>query len=94
MNFQDGDDEEVEDVDSDEWDEDDFGDEEDAIAPNDCFFCVHHSSNMEKNMLHMSEKHSFFVPDLEYVVNLDGLLSYLGKFVIINFKSAKYLFPG
>jgi len=66
------DDEEIEEVDSDEWDE------EDAIASNDCFFCPHHSSNNEKNLLHMSEKHSFFVPDLDFVVNLDGLLTYIG----------------
>ena len=26
----------------------------------------------------MSEKHSFFVPDLDFIVDLDGLLSYLG----------------
>ena len=26
----------------------------------------------------MSEKHSFFVPDLEYVINVDGLLTYIG----------------
>ena len=59
-------------VDSDEWDE------EDAISPNDCFFCSHHSSNNDKNLLHMSEKHSFFVPDLEFVINVDGLLTYIG----------------
>jgi len=68
----DSDDEDYEEVDSDEWDE------EDAISPNDCFFCSHHSSNNDKNLLHMSEKHSFFVPDLEYVINVDGLLTYIG----------------
>lgn len=72
-------DEDIEEVDSDEWDEDDeFGDEADAIANFDCFFCSHHSSNIEKNLLHMSEKHSFFVPDLEFVVELDELLTYIG----------------
>jgi len=66
------DDEEIEEVDSDEWDD------EDAIPANDCFFCAHHSSNNDKNLMHMSEKHSFFVPDLQFVVNLDGLLTYIG----------------
>ena len=65
-------------VDSDEWDE------EDAISPNDCFFCSHHSSNNDKNLLHMSEKHSFFVPDLEFVINVDGLLTYIGCKVSIS----------
>jgi len=70
------DDEDMEEVDSDEWDEDE--DEEDAIASNDCLFCTHHSNNLEKNLIHMSEKHSFFMPDLDFVVDLDGLLEYLG----------------
>ena len=26
----------------------------------------------------MSEKHSFFLPDLEYLIDLEGLLKYLG----------------
>jgi pre-60S factor REI1 len=64
----------VEEVDSDEWDEDG----NDEIPPNDCLFCTHHSSNMDKNLVHMSEKHSFFLPDLEFVVDLDSLVSYLG----------------
>ena len=68
----DDDDEDIEEVDSDEWDE------EDAIVANDCFFCSHHSATNDKNLLHMSERHSFFVPDLEFVVDLDGLLTYIG----------------
>ena len=35
---------EVEEVSSDEWDED----EEGAILPNDCLFCEHHSANIDK----------------------------------------------
>ncbi len=35
---------EVEEVDSDEWDEEN----EDAIPPNDCLFCDHHSSTIDK----------------------------------------------
>ena len=38
------DDLEVEEVDSDEWDEEN----EDAIPPNDCLFCDHHSSTIDK----------------------------------------------
>ena len=71
------DEEEIEEVDSDEWDED-YGDEEDAISVTECLFCLKNSNSLEKNLLHMSEKHSFFVPDLEFVTDLDGLLSYLG----------------
>ncbi|CAB3363157.1 Hypothetical predicted protein [Cloeon dipterum] len=63
----------VEEVDSDEWDE------EIEIDAKDCLFCEHHSASTFKNLKHMSEAHSFFIPDLEFVSDLRGLLSYLGS---------------
>ncbi|XP_046382892.1 zinc finger protein 622 [Ischnura elegans] len=68
-------DSEIEEVDSDEWEE--ISGE--AIPVNDCLFCNHHSCNVEKNLKHMTLVHSFFVPDVEYVVDMDGLLTYLGE---------------
>ena len=64
-------------MDSDEWDEDEVNDE-DVIPNTDCLFCSKISKNMEKNLLHMSENHSFFVPDLDFITDLDGMISYLG----------------
>lgn len=71
----DADDIEIEEVDSDEWDED----TENPIANNDCIFCTHHSENLVDNVKHMSIAHSFFVPDAEYIIDLEGLLLYLGE---------------
>ncbi len=31
-----------------------------------------------QNVIHMGDKHSFFLPDLEYLIDLEGLLKYLG----------------
>ena len=76
------DDEEIEEVDSDEWDEINPEDEGDPIPRTDCFFCMHHSSTLEKNAIHMSTDHSFFVPDVEYLIDLPGLFEYLGAKVI------------
>ena len=76
------DDEEIEEVDSDEWDEINPEDEGDPIPRTDCFFCMHHSSTLEKNAIHMSTDHSFFVPDVEYLLDLPGLFEYLGAKVI------------
>jgi len=67
------DDMEVEEVDSDEWD-----DEAEVIPITDCLFCSNHSANIDNNIRHMSEKHSFFLPDPEYIVDLVGLMEYLG----------------
>lgn len=69
------DDEDVEEVDSDEWDDT----TENPIANNNCIFCTHHSHDMVDNIKHMSVAHSFFIPDTEYVVDLEGLLMYLGE---------------
>lgn len=65
----------VEEVDSDEWDED-F---ENPIANNDCIFCGEHSADFVENVKHMSIVHSFYIPDTDYVVDLEGLLMYLGE---------------
>jgi len=81
------DDEEWEDDDSDDDgeevmdDEEEFDEDEeegDGIPITDCLFCTHHSSNLERNVLHMTSEHSFFLPDAEYIIDLEGLIEYLG----------------
>ncbi|XP_012547732.1 uncharacterized protein LOC100862770 isoform X1 [Bombyx mori] len=72
-------DSEIEELDSDEWDECRIQESDSLIKPRDCLFCVHHSKNMVKNLKHMSEVHSFFIPDVEFCINIRGLLLYLGE---------------
>ena len=62
----------VEEVDSDEWDEE----TENPIEANDCIFCLHHSKNFLKNLEHMTTLHSFFIPDIEYCMDVYGLVKY------------------
>lgn len=57
------------------------GAEPDAIPITDCLFCSHHSSCFMKNVAHMTKDHSFFIPDIEYLVDFRGLIKYLGKSV-------------
>ena len=69
----------------DEWSDDDdtymddLANEEGAIVGDCCFFCNQQSPTMEQNLEHMSLKHGFYIPDLEYCANLDGLVSYIGQ---------------
>lgn len=51
----------------------------------DCLFCRHKSVDLEANLHHMSLAHSFFLPDAEYVVDLKGLIRYLGEKVGVGF---------
>ena len=75
----DEDDEEIEEVDSDEW-------EDEPIEKTVCLFSGYRSSSMEKNLKHMSINYSFFLPDPEYITDLEGLIEYLGAKVNIKWQ--------
>jgi pre-60S factor REI1 len=36
------------------------------------------------NMLHMKKQHSLFIPDIDYLVNLRGLIRYLGEKISVG----------
>jgi len=50
-----------------------------ALGFEECLFCPHVSDTLEKNIEHMTVEHSFFIPDVEYLVDFEGFISYLGK---------------
>eukprot|EP01115_Flamella_aegyptia_P004226 TRINITY_DN1849_c0_g1_i1.p1 TRINITY_DN1849_c0_g1~~TRINITY_DN1849_c0_g1_i1.p1 ORF type:complete len:378 (-),score=99.43 TRINITY_DN1849_c0_g1_i1:263-1396(-) len=50
----------------------------------DCLFCPLKSESFEANMDHMTKEHSLFIPDIEYVKDLQGLIKYLGDKVAIG----------
>ena len=52
--------------------------EGEALGIEECLFCSLVSDSIEKNVEHMTEKHSFFIPDAEFISNLEGLVVYLG----------------
>merc|ERR1712012_591080 len=64
-----------------EWEDD--GEEEEwdgeALGEDECLFCSYVSSTPEVNVQHMTRHHSFFIPDIEYLSDMHGLLSYLGQ---------------
>lgn len=53
------------------------------IQPSDCLFCTSRSKTISDNVLHMARIHSFFIPDQEILIDLPGLLSYLGEKVVL-----------
>lgn len=81
-NNEDSDDsDEWEDVEEEEIEEGDIiSDEEEseAIPQTSCLFCSRGSASVEDNLNHMSKSHSFFIPDLDYVTDLEAFLIYLG----------------
>lgn len=49
------------------------------LGETECLFCNHNADTFEDNMQHMTIQHSFFIPDIEYLVDLKGLIKYLGE---------------
>lgn len=68
--------EEVMEGDEDDWEDVEF---DNPIETNDCIFCPNHSEDLISNIKHMSVSHSFFIPDAEYCVDVEGLLTYLAE---------------
>jgi len=50
----------------------------------DCLFCHEQFPTLKSNLRHMSSAHSFFIPDIEYLVDLEGLIKYLGEKIAIG----------
>lgn len=55
-----------------------------SLPLTDCLFCSHHSRSLMKNIAHMTKVHSFFIPDVEFLVDLRGLIRYLGEFAPVR----------
>ncbi|KAJ3333618.1 hypothetical protein HDU76_006108 [Blyttiomyces sp. JEL0837] len=54
------------------------------LTHNDCLFCNHVSESLDDTIAHMAVAHSFFIPDLEYIVDLPGLIGYLGEKISVG----------
>lgn len=55
------------------------------ISPLQCLFCsAPAGESIEENVSHMASAHSFFIPDLEYLTDLSGLLSFLGERIAVD----------
>lgn len=73
-------DEECMESDDGEWedvDEDGDGVEDETVNVECCLFCSRRGSSLVENVEHMTRAHSFFIPDIEYLTDLDGLILYL-----------------
>lgn len=63
-------------ADNDAMDEDD--DDSEELDPSCCFMCDQEHGTIENCMVHMHKHHGFFIPDVEYLKDPKGLLTYLG----------------
>jgi pre-60S factor REI1 len=54
------------------------------LSTSDCLFCTTHSDSIASNLTHMSVTHGFFIPDAEYLVDVSGLIAYLGEKIAVG----------
>lgn len=74
---QDDDEEEQIQVDSDAESYDSY--DENILGIEECLFCSNISKSLEDNVKHMTSNHGFFLPDAEFIIDLEGLITYLGE---------------
>ncbi|GBC09732.1 hypothetical protein RclHR1_09070004 [Rhizophagus clarus] len=55
-----------------------------ALDEFDCLFCTQKFESFDENMRHMTKIHSFFIPEIEYLVDSHGLIKYLGEKISIG----------
>lgn len=63
----------------------DEGEDDDLLDPSCCFMCDQEHDNIESCMIHMHKQHGFFIPDVDYLKDPKGLLTYLGLKVMKDF---------
>ncbi|KAK4558747.1 hypothetical protein RGQ29_008142 [Quercus rubra] len=61
-----------------DMDEDDNDDDYEELDPSSCFMCDLEHDTIESCMVHMHKQHGFFIPDVEYLKDPEGFLTYLG----------------
>lgn len=57
--------------------EDQSANKEETFSPLQCLFCNAESAFMDSNLTHMLHTHSFFIPDAQYLIDMESFLSYL-----------------
>ncbi|KAG4101506.1 hypothetical protein H8356DRAFT_1421939 [Neocallimastix lanati (nom. inval.)] len=54
------------------------------LEETECIFCDFKGETFEKKMEHMTVEHTFFIPDVEYLASVKGLMTYLGEKISIG----------
>ena len=59
--------------------------EPEPLEITECLFCPHTSEDLESSLSHMSRVHGFFIPDLDYMMDIKGLMSHLCEKVGVGY---------
>jgi len=56
------------------------------LGPEDCLFDSHKSLTLDENMEYMLNNFSFFIPSIDYLTDIVGLLDYLGQKITVGYQ--------
>src|SRR6202000_1659217 len=51
-----------------------------------CLFCNYDSPNLKLSVMHMAKIHGLFIPEQEFLVNMEGLIGYMQAKIHQNFE--------
>jgi len=54
------------------------------LEETECLFCDFKGETLDEKMEHMTIEHSFFIPDIEFLVDLKGFMNYLAEKIAIG----------
>jgi pre-60S factor REI1 len=54
------------------------------LSTTDCLFCPQVSVSLDDSLTHMSLVHSFFIPDAQFLIDIPGLILYLGEKIVVG----------
>ena len=54
------------------------------LSTTSCLFCPQVSLSLDDSLTHMSLVHSFFIPDAQFLIDLPGLILYLGEKIAVG----------
>jgi len=54
------------------------------LSATSCLFCPQVSVSLDDNLTHLSLAHSFFIPDAQYLIDISGLILYLGEKIAVG----------
>ena len=55
------------------------------LGPKDCLFCPERFDSLDDRLSHLTLTHSFYIPDIEYLIDIEGLLGYLAHKIAVMF---------
>lgn len=66
----------------------------DNLSNTKCIYCGLENNDIERNVKHMFHKHGLYIPERSYLINLEGLLTFLNRLILEEYSCLCCNFEG